>query len=84
MLPSSTVLDPSDLIEEVEPIFVSHYKDQTGVSPTLYELKQYLVTQATDNLIEVLQKSESSIINSMSTNELLATINLYIRKLRIW
>ena len=84
MLSASTALDPRHLIEEVEPIFVSHYKDQTGVSPTLYELKQYLVTQATENLIEVLRKSESSIFKSMSANELLATINLYIRKLRIW
>ena len=75
---------PSNLLLELEPVFVSYYKHQNGKSPTLYELKQYLVTQATENLVDVLKNSDSSILKSMSARELLATINIYIRKLRVW
>ncbi len=75
---------PNSLILELEPIFVAYYKNQNGKSPTLSELKQYLVTQATENLVDMLKNSDSSILKSMSARDLLATINIYIRKLRVW
>lgn len=72
------------LAQEVEPVFVSHYKNQNGKSPTLIELKQYLVTQAAENLVEVLKNSDSLVFKTMPAKEILAEINLYIRKLRVW
>ena len=81
---SSALLDQNYLIKEVEPIFVSHYKNQIGKPPTLYELKQYLITQASENLVEVLKNSDSLAFKSMSAKDLLAATNIYIRKLRVW
>lgn len=76
--------DSKSLFQELEPILVSLYKSDNGKSPTLYELKQYLVSYASENLVDALINSESSIFKAMSDNEALATINLYIRKLRVW
>ena len=83
----SSVLAVSDskyLIQELEPILVSLYKSENGKSPTLYELKQYLVSYASEKIVDSLINSDSSIFKSMSSNEALAAINLYIRKLRVW
>lgn len=76
--------DSKPLFQELEPILVSLYKSDNGKSPTLYELKQYLVSYASENLVDALINSESSIFKAMSANEALTTINLYIRKLRVW
>ena len=88
MSSSSAALDSiylsKHLAQEVEPVFVSYYKNQNGKSPTLIELKQYLVTQAIENLVDVLKNSDSSVFKSMSARELMTAINLYIRKLRVW
>ncbi len=73
----------SFLIQELEPILISLYKSENGKSPTLYELKQYLVSYASEKLVDILINSESSIFSSMSPKETLTTINLYIRKLRV-
>jgi len=78
------VTDSKSLIQELEPILVSLYKSDNGKSPTLYELKQYLVSYASEKLADVLINSDSSIFKSMSSNEALAAVNLYIRKLRVW
>jgi hypothetical protein len=83
----SSVLAVSDskyLIQELEPILVSLYKSENGKSPTLYELKQYLVSYASEKIVDTLINSDSSIFKSMSSKEILAAINLYIRKLRVW
>ncbi len=83
----SSVLAVSDskyLIQELEPILVSLYKSENGKSPTLYELKQYLVSYASEKIVDTLINSDSSIFKSMSSKEVLAAINLYIRKLRVW
>jgi hypothetical protein len=76
--------DQKPLFQELEPILVSLYKSDNGKSPTLYELKQYLVSYASENLVDALINSDSSIFKAMSANEALTTINLYIRKLRVW
>jgi len=83
----SSVLAVSDskyFIQELEPILVSLYKSENGKSPTLYELKQYLVSYASEKIVDTLINSDSSIFKSMSSKEVLAAINLYIRKLRVW
>lgn len=83
----SSVLAVSDskyLIQELEPILVSLYKSENGKSPTLYELKQYLVSYTSEKIVDTLINSESSTFKSMSSKEVLAAINLYIRKLRVW
>ena len=76
--------DSKSLFQELEPILVSLYKRDNGKSPTLCELKQYLVSYASEKLADVLINSDSSIFKAMSSNEARATINLYIRKLRVW
>ena len=76
--------DSRPLFQELESILVSLYKSDNGKSPTLYELKQYLVSYASEKLVDVLINSDSSIFKAMPANEALATINLYIRKLRVW
>ncbi len=76
--------DSEFLINELEPILISLYKSENGKSPTLYELKQYLVSYASDKLVDVLISSDSSILESMSPKEALTAINFYIRKLRVW
>ena len=81
---SPALLDPNYIIKEVEPIFVSYYKNQIGRPPTLCELKQYLVTQASESLVDVLKNSDSSAFKTMPANELLTATNIYIRKLRVW
>ena len=83
----SSVLAVSDskyLIQELEPILVSLYKSENGKSPTLYELKQYLVSYASEKIVDTLINSDSSIFKSMTSKEILVAINLYIRKLRVW
>ena len=75
--------DSKFLIQELEPLLISLYKFENGNSPTLYELKQYLVSYASEKLVDFLINSESSIFKSMSPKEALTTVNLYIRKLRV-
>ena len=84
MSSATTVLNSEYVIQELEPILVSYYKTEIGKFPTLYELKQYLVTQATENLVEIIKSSDSSTLKSMSAKEILLVVNLYIRKLRVW
>lgn len=76
--------DSDNYIQELEPILVSLYKSENGKSPTLNELKQYLVSYASEKLVDALISSDSSILKSMSPKEALAVINIYIRKLRVW
>ncbi len=78
------ILDKNNIITSVEPIFISYYKDDVGSSPTLIELKQYLVSNTSDKLIAILKNSDSAVFKSMSAKELLRIVNLYIRKLRVW
>ena len=80
---SSAVISTRFVIQEIEPIFVTCYRNETGQSPTLYEFKQYIVSQATEKLIDALKSSDSSILKSMTAKEALAVVNLYIRKLRV-
>ncbi len=77
-------LETNTFIEIAEPIFISHYKNENGNSPTLYELKQFLVSHTSEKLISILQSSDSSIFNSMPTIDLLSLVNIYVRKLRVW
>lgn len=82
---AAIVISNSNLLtQELEPILISLYKSENGKSPTLYELKQYLVSYASEKLVDILINSESSIFSSMSPKDVLTTINLYIRKLRVW
>jgi len=74
----------NDLIKEIEPILVSLYTSENGKTPTLYELKQYLVSYASDKLAEVLLSSDHSIFKAMSPKEVALAVNIYIRKLRVW
>lgn len=84
-MPSAlAVSDSKLLIQELEPLLISLYKFENGNSPTLYELKQYLVSYASEKLVDFLINSESSIFKSMSSKEALTAVNLYIRKLRVW
>lgn len=76
--------DAKQLINIAEPIFVSYYKDENGASPTLNELKQYLVSRTPDKLISILKGSDCTTFNAMPAKEILAVISLYIRKLRVW
>lgn len=78
------VSEPNNLIDELEPILVSLYTTENGKPPTLYELKQYLVSYASDKLADILISSDSSIFTSMSSKEVMAAVNIYIRKLRVW
>lgn len=78
------VANSTSLMQEIEPILISLYKSDNGKSPTLYELKQYLVSYASEKLVDILINSESSIFSSMTPKETLTTVNLYIRKLRVW
>lgn len=78
------VPDSKQLIQELEPILVSLYKHENGKFPTLYELKQYLVSYTSEKLVDILISSDSSLLKSMSPKEVLSAINLYIRKLRVW
>ncbi|MFK7816890.1 MAG: hypothetical protein AB8B92_11205 [Gammaproteobacteria bacterium] len=78
------VANSSSLMQEIEPILVSLYKSDNGKSPTIYELKQYLVSYASEKLVDILINSESTIFSSMTPKETLTTVNLYIRKLRVW
>ncbi len=80
---SSAVLDSRFVIKEIEPILVTYYKDETGKTPTLSEFKQYLVSQASEKLVEVINKSGSSSVNSLTSKEAMTAINIYIRKLRV-
>ncbi|MGH1536466.1 MAG: hypothetical protein ACRBDX_00205 [Gammaproteobacteria bacterium] len=73
-----------DLIDELEPILISLYRTENGKSPTLYELKQYLVSYASEKLVDILISSDSILLKSMSPKEALTAINIYIRKLRVW
>ena len=77
-------LETNNLIEIAEPIFITHYKNENGSSPTLYELKQFLVSLTPEKLISILQNSDSSIFKSMSALDLLSVVNIYLRKLRVW
>lgn len=76
--------DDNSIITSVEPIFISHYKDQVGASPTLAELKQYLVSLTSDTLVAILKNSDSAAFKTMPAKELLVIIHTYIRKLRVW
>ncbi len=78
------VSNSKDLIQELEPILVSLYKSENGKSPTLYELKQYLVSYASDKLVDIIISSDSILCKSMSPKEALTAVNIYIRKLRVW
>ncbi len=80
---SSAVMSTSFVIQEIEPILVTCYRNETGKSPTLYEFKQYIVSQAAEKLIDAVKSSDSSMLKSMTAKEALAVINLYIRKLRV-
>jgi len=83
----SSVLAASEsknLINELEPILVSLYTSEKGRSPTLNELKQYLVSYASEKLADALITSDSSRLKSMTTKEATSAVNLYIRKLRVW
>ena len=80
---SSAALNSNFVIQEIEPILVTYYRNETGKTPTLYEFKQYIVSQAAEKLLDALKSSDSSILKSMSAKEVLAAINLYIRKLRV-
>ncbi len=84
MTSALAISDSNNLIQELEPILVSLYTVENGKSPTLYELKQYLVSYASERLVEILVSSDSILLKSMSPKEVLAAINLYIRKLRVW
>jgi len=77
-------LETNTLIEIAEPIFITHYKIENGSSPTLYELKQFLVSHTAEKLISILQNSDSKIFKSMSAIDLLSIVNIYVRKLRVW
>lgn len=81
---SSAVLDSRFVIKEIEPILVTYYRNETGKTPTLYEFKQYLVSQASEKLLEVVNKSGSTALNALSPKEVMVAINLYIKKLRVW
>ena len=76
--------DTNNLITIAEPIFISNYINETGTSPTLTELKQYLVSHTSENLISILKNSDPTHFKAMSTKETSAIINLYIRKLRVF
>jgi hypothetical protein len=76
--------ESKNLLDELEAILVSLYTSENGSSPTLYELKQYIVSYASEKLADVLITSGSSIFESMSNKEAKSVINLYIRKLRVW
>ena len=80
---SSAVLNTHFVIQEIEPVLVTHYRNETGKSPTLYEFKQYIVSQAAEKLLDALKNSDSSILKSLSAKEALAAVNLYIRKIRV-
>lgn len=83
-MPTIAALDSQPLFQELEPILISLYKSDNGKSPTLNELKQYLVSYASEKLVDILINSDSSKFKAMSANDALITINLYIRKLRVW
>jgi hypothetical protein len=72
------------LIQELEPLLISLYQTENGKSPTLYEFKQYVISYASERLVDFLINSESSIFSSMSPKETLKTVNLYIKQLRVW
>ncbi len=84
MSSAQVTLDTNNLITIAEPIFISNYKNETGTSPTLIELKQYLVSHTSENLVTILKSSDSTPFKAMSAKEILAVINLYIRKLRVF
>ena len=84
MSTAHVTFDKNNVITSVEPIFISYYKDEIGNSPTLIELKQYLVSNTSEKLIAILKNSDSAIFKTMPTKDLLAIINTYIRKLRVW
>jgi len=78
------VSNSDEFIQELEPILVSLYKSENGKSPTLYEFKQYIVSYASEKLVDILINSDSKTFKSMSPKEILVAINLYSRKLRVW
>ena len=80
----SATLDAKDIIIIAEPIFISNFKKNNGISPTLEELRQYLVSRTPETLISILKSSEIATFNSVSSKDLRTAINLYIRKLRVW
>ncbi len=80
----SATSDAKDIIIIAEPVFISSFKKNNGISPTLEELRQYLVSLTPEALISILKSSEIATFNSVSSKDLRAAINLYIRKLRVW
>ena len=83
MTAAQNAVNSGNLFTSMESTFITYYKNENGISPTLVELKQYLVSHAFEKLVHVLKNTNSNIFNAMSAKELLATINLYIRKLRV-
>ena len=56
-MPSAFAVSDSKFhVQELESILVSLYKFENGKSPTLYELKQYLVSYASEKLVDFLIK----------------------------
>ena len=75
--------DDNYIITDLESILISNYRIEFGTSPTLVELKQYIVSNSSEKLISILRSSNSTIFSSMPPTECLALVNIYIRKLRV-
>lgn len=84
MTVAQNAVNSGNIFTSMESAFITYYKNENGISPTLVELKQHLVSHGSEKLVRVLKNTNSNIFNAMSAKELLATINLYIRKLRVW
>lgn len=84
MATAQFTFETNNFIEIAEPIFITHYKNVNGNSPTLYELKQFLVSLTAEKLISILQNSDSNTFQSMPAVDLLSLVNVYVRKLRVW
>ena len=76
-------IDNNYIITDLESILISNYRNEFGTSPTLVELKQYVVSNTSDKLISILKSSNSTTFRPMPAKELLAFVNIYIRKLRV-
>lgn len=70
-----------EIISEIEPIFIEHFKITHGNTPSLIELKQHLVSIGIDGLIEHLRNMSEHVVSLYSKSELTQTIQIYIRKL---
>ena len=75
------VTPQNEIFSHIEPIFIEHFKNTHGNTPTIIELKQHLISIGIDHLVAYLREINQRLVTLYSESELAKSIQLYIRKL---